>query len=380
MAHSSGTRSRVFSFSALKKAPMASSSRAVRLALSKRWSAAPNRSGPPPSRVARVTGIWIQRFSEVRPPPPPVAPGLGGGPRGCTRSRVHSFSASRQAATASSRRPVPLSRSPSAERITQVVLDHCPIERHESRELPKRFTKSSDCPSNGTVPLSRSPSRTSALPRLFWVTAQSFGMRSRVHSFRTLRNAATAASNWLVPLHARRGSKTRGRNCSELSPIEWRVIPVPLLQRLNIGGDRTFNCAAPLHAAQGPKAHCRDRSGAADCRGTRSRGIRCNNQWYRSIAESKASLSPNSSPCRYSVLASFCKVAEFACPHDRSLRKTVQLHWRNTLRLRRTATERVKDPRSADVSAASTARRSKPRLCSIYRVRIEAPSHWCGRS
>ena len=48
-----------------------------------------------------------------------------------TRSRVYSFSASRKAATASSRRAVPLSRSPSAlSARAEIVLGHGPFERH----------------------------------------------------------------------------------------------------------------------------------------------------------------------------------------------------------------------------------------------------------
>src|SRR5262249_56905043 len=93
-----------------------------------------------------------------------------------------------------------------------------------------------------------------ALPRLFWVTAQSFGTRSRVHSLRTLRNAVTAACNRTVPL-------SRSPSAQNARPKLFWVIAQssgapclsPLLQRLAIGGDRRFQsrrAAFPLPKRQ----------------------------------------------------------------------------------------------------------------------------------
>ena len=107
-----------------------------------------------------------------------------------TRSRVRSFSASRKAATASSSRAVPLSRSPRlGEAYAQIVLGHGPVERHAlAGPFLQRLAIGGDGlfePRRPALALARGLD--SALPRLFWVMAQSSGTRSRVRSFSASR-------------------------------------------------------------------------------------------------------------------------------------------------------------------------------------------------
>ena len=64
----------------------------------------------------------------------------------------------------------------------------------------KASRKAATASSSRAAPPSRSPSDLSASPRLFWVLAQSSGVRSRVNSCKASRKAATASSSRAVAL------------------------------------------------------------------------------------------------------------------------------------------------------------------------------------
>jgi hypothetical protein len=78
-----------------------------------------------------------------------------------------------------------------------------------------------------------------ALPRLFWVTAQSFGMRSRVKRCDGCLQPGRSA--FTLPERP----KSEAQIILGHRPIERRAFPSPLLQRLAISGDRRFQSRRP---------------------------------------------------------------------------------------------------------------------------------------
>jgi hypothetical protein len=71
-----------------------------------------------------------------------------------------------------------------SKRIAEIHLGGGPIERRPRATTSRKAATAS---SSRAVPLSRSPSLASALPRFIWVAAQSSGARSRVYSFKASR-------------------------------------------------------------------------------------------------------------------------------------------------------------------------------------------------
>ena len=70
-----------------------------------------------------------------------------------------------------------------SQRSAEIVLGRGPLQRHAlAGAFLERLAVGGDRLFEGAVPLSRSPSRSRALPRLFWVMAQSSGTRSRVRT------------------------------------------------------------------------------------------------------------------------------------------------------------------------------------------------------
>ena len=180
-----------------------------------------------PRRPALPLAERLERIAEIV---------LGLAQSSGTRSRVNSCKASRKAATASSSRAVPLSRSPSDfERSAEIHLGRGPIERH-ARAGPflQGFAKGGDGllePRRPALPLAEAKERSaeihlghgpverharagpflqgfaiggdglleprrralplaersSALPRFIWVMAQSSGTRARVNSCKASR-------------------------------------------------------------------------------------------------------------------------------------------------------------------------------------------------
>src|SRR6266487_1356130 len=87
----------------------------------------------------------------------------------------------------------------------------------------------------------RSPRRQSALPRLFWVLAQSSGTRSRVRSLSASRQAATASSSFAVPLsRVPRARSALPQIVLCPGPLERYDLAALFLQRVAIGHDGLF--------------------------------------------------------------------------------------------------------------------------------------------
>ena len=86
--------------------------------------------------------------------------------------------------------------------------------------------------SSHAVPVSRSPSARSALPRLFCVIAQSSGTRSRVLSCSASRKALTASSSRAVPLSRSPSVQSASAEVAlRRRPVERHALAGPFLQR-----------------------------------------------------------------------------------------------------------------------------------------------------
>ena len=137
-----------------------------------------------------------------------------------TRSRVFSSSAARKAATASSSRAVPPSRSPELGARPQGSSASSPSRAARAARVfsSSAARKAATASSSRAVPLSRSPSVGARRPRFICVIAQSSGTRSRVYSSSAARKAATASPSRAVPFSRSPSSGARRRGSSASSP------------------------------------------------------------------------------------------------------------------------------------------------------------------
>ena len=114
-------------------------------------------SGSWPSRAARARGSVPPAPRDRRRPPPPAAPSRSRAPRGSQRN-------------------------------AEIVLGHGPVERHALAGLfLQRRAIGGDRLLEPRRPALALSEVRSAMPRLFWVVAQSSGTRSRVRSFSAAR-------------------------------------------------------------------------------------------------------------------------------------------------------------------------------------------------
>ncbi len=219
-----------------------------------------------------------------------------------TRSRVLSLSASRKATTASSSFAVPLSRSPRADNAEPrlfCIIAHWSGTRSRVLSLIAS-RKATTASSSFAVPVSRSPRRHKRnSPDCSGSSAQSSGTRSRVRSLSASRKATTASSSFAVPLsRSPRLSSTIPRLFCVCGPIERHTLTGHFLQRLAKCDDSLFElgCSA-LALPEHPNAMPKLVWTLAQSSGIRSRGVRSISRLPRSIADRRALLSPNSSPC-----------------------------------------------------------------------------------
>ena len=110
-----------------------------------------------------------------------------------------------------------------------------------------------EVPRSRAVPLSRSPSTPSAVPRLLCVVAHCSGTRSRVCASSAARKAATASSSRAVPLsRSPERFKRHAQVVLRRRPVEWSPVARTFLKRRAISGDRLLEPRRPALALPEP--------------------------------------------------------------------------------------------------------------------------------